>query len=457
MGAVGQHIPAGEQPGVVIKAEQVQEGGQDVLGTAVVLHHKGLLQPAGPAQKAAAVLPEGVLLHRVSRQGLIVLLRQAVGEVVGGEHHHRALGEPRLLQPFHQIFHGLFQLQLAGPVCPQLLGTLDIRHQVLILGADVVVGKGVVGVAGIGHVVGVEGLLRYVVIHCFFHHLQVGGGIARLHVQAAVDGGKIVAHVGVGVDPVVEGADVVMVGLGLHPRLGGKEVAQTEGQIVLLRHGEAHPAQVGHQAHAQAVLPVGGQIGEAVVEVAEHDALIGHAVEGGGALGVDEVGGKGLGAHHNQVVVLKQAGVSVFGRPLEGGEILVQAAQAFVLGGLIQGVEVHAVQHVFGASPPGGEVQPGGHPHAAAAHQGLLGVQRPRRQQAQLLRPPVYGGGGAGEGGRRGARPGAHQGHGEHQHRRGGQSRRQQGQLGVHSPSGHRQPFDPPQNIKSRHGHGHHQ
>ena len=236
------------------------------------------------------------------------------------------------------------------------LGALDIRHQVLILGADVVVGKGVICVAGIGHVVGVEGLLRYVVIHCLFHHLQVGGGIARLHVQAAVDGGKIVAHVGVGVDPVVKGADVVVVGLGLHPRLGGKEVAQTEGQIVLLRHGEAHPAQVGHQAHAQAVLPVGGQVGEAVVEVAEHDALIGHAVEGGGALRVDEIGGKGLGAHHNQVVVLKQAGVGILGRPLEGGEILVQAAQALVLGGLIQGVEVHAVQHVLGAPPSGGEV-----------------------------------------------------------------------------------------------------
>ena len=233
--------------------------------------------------------------------------------MVAGEHHHGALGDSRLLQPLEQVGHGLLQLQLAGDVGAKRLRARKIRHQPFILDAHGIVGEVIIGMTGIGHIVGVKLRLLEVVVHGLFHHLQVRRGRAGLHVQAEVQGFEGIAHVGVGVDAVIEGAHVVVIGVGRKPLIG-VDVPQAEGQIVLHGHGKAHAAHVRHESHAQGILAVGSEVGEAIIEVFKDEALLAHAVEGGRQVRVDEIVGKGLGTDHDEVISRKIAGIVVLCR-----------------------------------------------------------------------------------------------------------------------------------------------
>ena len=233
--------------------------------------------------------------------------------MVPGEYHHGALGNARLLQPLEKISHGLFQLQLAGDIGAERLRARKIRHQPFILDAHGIVGEVIIGMAGIGHIVGVKLRLLEVVVHGLLHHLQVRRGRAGLHVQAEVQGFEGIAHIGVGVDAVIEGAHVVVVGVGRKPLIG-VDVPQAEGQIVLHGHGKAHAAHVRHESHAQGILAVGSEVGEAIIEVFKDEALLAHAVEGGRQVWVDEIVGKGLGTDHDEVISRKIAGIVVLCR-----------------------------------------------------------------------------------------------------------------------------------------------
>ena len=122
--------------------------------------------------------------------------------------------------------------------------------------------------------------------------------------------------------------------------LAGEGVAQAEGQVVLLGGKEAGrglaAGHVGVVAHAEGVLAVGGVGAPGTVVVFKEDAVGGQLVEGGGALGVDELAGEGLGADGDEVVALQHAGIFVLLRGLLGGKVAVEGFKGFVGGGFLQ-------------------------------------------------------------------------------------------------------------------------
>ena len=212
--AVGQHVGARQQPGVVVHAEQVQQRGQDVRRGAVLIHHDILGQAGHIADEAVAVLLEGEI-HLPPCQLVVLILRQTVGIVVIGQYDAGLIGHARLLQPLQQVGQRVFQLQIAGDIRLHRLGIGQILHRVAVFGAHGVVPV-VLVVTAEGHVIGVEGFSAVeVVVHGGLHHLQIGGGPVDLYIQPGVRRLEGIAHVGVGDVPVVEIADIVVIAPGL--------------------------------------------------------------------------------------------------------------------------------------------------------------------------------------------------------------------------------------------------
>ena len=79
----GEKIRSGQKAGIEFQTEQVQNGGQDVLGAAVVLHLDGF-HAALPDGTEAVVFPERVFRGLRAGKAGVVVFEQAVGIMIGG-------------------------------------------------------------------------------------------------------------------------------------------------------------------------------------------------------------------------------------------------------------------------------------------------------------------------------------------------------------------------------------
>ena len=125
-------------------------------------------------------------------------------------------------------------------------------------------------------------------------------------------------------------------------------IAQRQRHVVIAAGPEAdiaaHPC--GQQAGEDGKLAAGGGLAPAgLVVVAEHEALVGQAVQGGGQLLRDEPGREGLCRQQDQVLACEHAGILVLAGGSTGGHITVQRGQRAVAGGLGQRGKVD-VQHI---------------------------------------------------------------------------------------------------------------
>ena len=314
--------------------------------------------------------------------------------MVCGQDDDGPLGDTRLLQPSHQIAQCLLQLQVGRVVAADRLGGLHAFDQRVVL-LHHVLGAVIGRVSGVGHVVGVEGLAADVFVDGPLHHLQIRGRIAFDHIQSRTDGPEVIAHVGVRLVPVIKGAEIVVIGQRRHSVFRA-DPAQGKGKEVVRGHLEAHTAEIRHHAHAQAVLAVGGDVGEAAVEIPEYEALIGQSVQRRRQLRVDTVGAEGFGTQHDQITTIEIAGVFVLfggGKRLEigveGGDVLLAR---FLCGGSHR-VQIQCVQHVvciLGVSFSGRV--PGDHKVRACAQHGLADIQHLGGQQTVSCRPVIDGG-----------------------------------------------------------------
>ena len=151
-----EDIPSGQEAGIVVEAEEVQQGGQDVHGGAIGIHLDGL-DVRDVADKGVAELLKG-LVHLVPGQLAELVDGEAVGVVVVGEDDDGLVGHAGLLQPLHQVGERLLQLVVAGDVGLHRLRIGEIFGHGLVLEAHGVVPV-VLIVPREGHVVGVEGLV----------------------------------------------------------------------------------------------------------------------------------------------------------------------------------------------------------------------------------------------------------------------------------------------------------
>ena len=223
MGAVGEHIRAGEHTGIVLKAPQVEDGGEDVHIAAVFVHHDVFFQAAHPENQGGLVLVEFVQLE--AGQTLVLAVGQAVGEVVAGQDDGGFLRHARLLQPGHQVLQRPVQLDVAGQVALGGVVQVQVLDQMVILfghGVDI---NGVEHVAGEGHVVGVELVLAQVIVHGLLQHGQVGGGEVIGVGQARAGEFHGIAHVGVGQVPAVVAAVIIVVAVALDALLLLEDIA----------------------------------------------------------------------------------------------------------------------------------------------------------------------------------------------------------------------------------------
>ena len=344
MSAVGEHVRARQQPGVVFKTPQVQNRRQNVHIAAVFVHHDVFLQAAYPEDQGRLVLGEAV--NVVTDQLGILAVLQAVGEMISGNDNGGSVCHPRLLQPLHQIADGLVKLDVAAQVCLDgVAGIGQILHLIPVpLGHFISAGV-VFIVTGEGHVVGVEGFFPDVIIHGLLHHFQIRGRPVGGEGHAVPGEFHGVAHVGVRLIPTVIAAPIVVIAEALHPPLRLKHIAQGEGKIAApggIQAGHClAPPGIRIQALHQGVLAVGGGIGEGIIIVVEDDPLLGQLVQIGGQILVDGSGGKALRAHDNQVVVLQHSGVFVLIGAGNLGTVVIDCQQLFVLGHGVQGIKVN--------------------------------------------------------------------------------------------------------------------
>ena len=205
-----------------------------------------------------------------------------------------------------------------------------------------------------GHVVGVELFaVVYIVVDVFVHgdqnHFMVGVGPAAggQQLESAVNALVVIAQIGVGLVAVIEAVGVVVVSAGGVSQLC-KLVAQGIGHILI---GTCNEGQVavhggGNQTAGRgeftacgALVPVG------LVEVGKLEALAVQLVQGGGQLGVNDIGREGLCHKENQVLILEHACVFVLLGGGQRAEVAVHILQGLVGFGLSprSKVDVHGV------------------------------------------------------------------------------------------------------------------
>ena len=195
-----------------------------------------------------------------------------------------------------------------------------------------------------GHVVGVERLAGgevgvHTAVQRGLQHFQIGVGPAAVlsgQSQTGADALIVVAQVGVsGV------AAIIIIGVVVPRRCliaqSTELIAQRQRHVVIAAGPEAdiaaHPC--GQQAGEDGKLAAGGGLAPAgLVVVAEHEALVGQAVQGGGQLLRDEPGRERLRCQQDQVLACEHAGILVPAGGSTGGHITVQRSQRAVAGGL---------------------------------------------------------------------------------------------------------------------------
>ena len=118
--------------------------------------------------------------------------------MVVGQNNAGLVQDSGLLQTVHQVFQGVFQLQIAGNKSLNGHGIGQRFHLVPVFCTHGVVPV-VLVVTAESHVVGMEGTLASdVVVHRGLHHLQIRGGPVHGDVQTVVRRFEGVAHIGMG-------------------------------------------------------------------------------------------------------------------------------------------------------------------------------------------------------------------------------------------------------------------
>ena len=346
--AVGQDIAAGIQAGIVLEAEQVQQGRQHIGVAAGLVDGDGLHRGV-PDDQIALVALHAAPLDAVADHALPLGVGQTVGEVVGGQSDDGFIQLTGLVQTLNQILKRPVKLDVGGKICSCGSAHIQVFHQLLVLfHHGVVAAETVVVVTGNRHVVGVEPLIVDVIVHSLLHHHQVG---FRPAAQTAdlILAFKYIADVGVGLVTLVIGGGVVVVGTG-GQTLGVEPVGNVHVHGVLDGiHETAVTLGLGdirHQTGQAGILTVGGVGGEGGPVVSEVKTAVGQLVQGGGQLRVDALGREGLGGDEDQVVALEHAGILIFLGGLYGSQIIID-----LLGGLVglcfgQCCEIQAGDHI---------------------------------------------------------------------------------------------------------------
>ena len=210
-----------------------------------------------------------------------------------------------------------------------------------------------VGVAADGHIIGVEGraVLHIggdVIINSVHHHLLVGVGpvAAAGNKETVAYAIEVIAQIGMGEMTVIVGVGVVVIGQRIVAQ-GAELVAQCQGHIVAVGNVETEAVvdPSGDQTRHHGKFAAGGGLTPTgLIEIVEHEALMGQTIEGGGQLLADDIGREGLGGNEDEILPLEEARIVV----LLGGSLVAKVAVEGDGGGgcpLVQGgkVDIHLV------------------------------------------------------------------------------------------------------------------
>ena len=109
MNAAREHVRAGQQTGIILHAEEVEERRQDVRRGTVFVHHNVLRKAGNIADEAVTVfLKLGV--QRLPGKLVVFLLRETVGIVVVREDDAGLVGNAGGLQLLHQVLQRVLKL-----------------------------------------------------------------------------------------------------------------------------------------------------------------------------------------------------------------------------------------------------------------------------------------------------------------------------------------------------------
>ena len=275
--------------------------------------------------------------------------------MVGGQADDGVVGDTGLLQRVYQVGQRVLQLQVGGHIGLDLGGGVGIGGLSFgtVFGGHGVA-PSVAAVAADGHVVGMEGCaVLYIGVNILrdgvLDHLQIGVGPAAVlgQLQTVALTLIVVTKVGMGLVPAVVVVDIVVVGGGgvaQSPEL----IAQGKGHTVVGCGVEADIAvdPRGEQTGHHRVLAAGGRLAPAgLIEIVEHEALVGQTVEGRRQLLTDEPGGEGLGGEKNEVLALEDTGIRVLLGGRQRAEVVGHTGHGTAGGVLCQGgkIDVHGI------------------------------------------------------------------------------------------------------------------
>ena len=382
MRPVREDVHACKQAGIVLDAEQVQNRRQDVDIAAIgIAGNRGLIgHKARPTNKGVFLAVKG-LCQLPPGQLIVLVVHQAIGVVVAGQDNDGFIQNALFFQLLHQVFQGVFQLQIAGDIGLDNVAVLDaLFSQIGLHGLPVLfchrIHREIIGiVAGIGHIVCDEGLALFQNNgQRLLDHLQIGGRVAFGGVGHPVDVGilgfllnglrllgsepALKAHVRMGIVALVEGADVVVEEVGTIAQTA-EGIADAVGEVVFRGLDEAAvplvPRQIREHAHTEGIFAVRGRVGKGRVVIVEQEALVRQLVEGRRQILCNENRGIGLTAELNQIAPLEIARVAVLRGSLRIAEILVQGLDALVIGIGVQifkvdGKDVFCIGRCYGAA-----------------------------------------------------------------------------------------------------------
>ena len=109
MNAAREHVRAGQQTGIILHAEEVEERRQDVRRGAVFVHHDIFRKAGNIADEAVAVFLE-LGVQRLPGKLVVFLLRETVGIVVVREDDAGLVGNAGGLQLLHQVLQRVLKL-----------------------------------------------------------------------------------------------------------------------------------------------------------------------------------------------------------------------------------------------------------------------------------------------------------------------------------------------------------
>ncbi len=277
--------------------------------------------------------------------------------MIGGKADDGIIGNARILQLLHQVFQGIFQLQIGGDITLYRLGGIRVGGlgHFSVLGGHGIRAPAPVGVTADGHVIGVErrfvfDIIVDVVRNRQFHHLQIRvGPVLPIdgQIQTIAQSVEIITQIGMSQISIVVRVGIVVVGQGRisqRPEL----VAQCKRHVVV---GADIKAQVvidpgGDDAGHGGKFTAGGGLSPAgLVIIVENKTFVGQLIEGRRQFLTDYIGTKGFRSDLDQILARKHAGVFIFPAGSDAAEILIHLLHGLLIGqrGSSGKIQIHLV------------------------------------------------------------------------------------------------------------------